>query len=156
MEMSRDYEQLTSEQIALIGYVRQGMSVEQAIRMAGGNFEDGLRFLTEDERGIAAIQFNGDLSRASVSITKDLITAQLYEERARSTNTMEGVACLKEIAKIHGLYENKVSIKTSNDDGTESKGEKTVKQIQRLDDDAIIRELDSTGVVIDLEPTKVR
>lgn len=148
----KEFAILTEQQVALLSYVRQAIPAEQAIRMAGMDIEQGYEFLQADERGTAALDFSQQMNNAHPEITVDLLTAQLYEERARSSNSMEGVACLKEIGKLHGLYEKKIKLVGEGDD--ESQGAKSLKAVQRMSDDDIIKDLDREGVTIDLLPQK--
>lgn len=145
---------LTQQQVTLLEYVRQGLPIDQCARMVGMDFETAINFLQEDSRGMEAYNYGQALHNAAPIITKDLITSQLYEERARSANAAEGVACLREIAKINGLYETKVTVKNGDGEG-ETKGQKTLRRIQQMDDKAIIDELDAGGITIDLEPEPI-
>lgn len=148
-----DADILTEQEIMLLNIVRQGIPLIQAVRMAGYmDIEEGLSFLEEDERGKQATHFNVQLHQASPQITRDLLTSQFYEERARSINAAEGVACLREVGKLHGLYETKLMIKEEG----EGKGvEKTLNQIARMEDAHIIAELSENGQELDLLPRKI-
>ena len=117
------------------------------------DIQEGIAFLEADERGRAATHFNVQLHQASPKITRDLLTSQFYEERARSTNAAEGVACLREVGKLHGLYETKLTLK---EEGSGNSTEKTLNQISRMDDGTIIEKLNElSGGEIDLLPRKI-
>jgi hypothetical protein len=145
---------LTEQEVCLLGYIRQGLPALQAIRMSGYiDIQDGLQFLEQDARGSQAMYFASQLHQVAPKITKDLLTAQFYEERSRSTTSMEGVACLREVGKLHGLYETKLLIKEAEEG--EGAVQKTMNQISRMSDEAILRDLQDEGLIIDLLPEKI-
>lgn len=150
-----DNQILTSQQIALLTYIRQGIPPEQAIRMSGMDFDEGLEFLSTDDRGTQAVGFSQTLHKTEMNITRDLLTSQMYEERARSISATEGMACLNGIAKLNGLFDNKVLVVEAGKEGEDSVAKKSLKAIQRKTDDELIAELDRDGITIDLLPTKI-
>jgi hypothetical protein len=146
---------LTSQQVAMLGYIRQSIPPEQAIRMSGMDFDDGVAFLAEDERGTQAMDFSREIRRAKPDITVELLTSQMYEERARSISAAEGMTCLMGIAKINGLMDKKVIIQDGGKDGEESAARKSLKAIQRQTDDELILEMEKEGMTLDLLPQKI-
>lgn len=152
--MDSEPEILTTQQVALLEYIRQGMPIDQAVRMAGMDFDKAAAFLATDERGAQAVEFSKTLHSTSMVITKDLLTSQFYAAMARSSSTSEDVMCLREIGKMHGLYETKVRVVEAGKE-EESEGQKSLKRIQRMDDDALLQELETTGLGMDLLPEKI-
>lgn len=152
--MSQDQELLTTQEVALLEYIRQAMPVDQAIRMAGMDFDKAAKFLATDSRGTQAVEFSKSLHNVSFNITKDLLTSQFYAAMARSASTSEDVMCLKEIAKMHGMYDNKITLINGKPE-EESTGQKSLKRIQRMDDDDLLKELELTGLNMDLLPQKI-
>ena len=145
---------LTSQQIACLSYIRQSIPPRQAVRMAGMDAAEGDRFLSEDNRGIEAVAFSRELRLTRVPITVELLTAQMYEERARAISATEGMACLNGIAKLNGLYDNKVKVKGEKDVGSD--GQTALKQMYRKTDEELMSELEeTTGHTIDLLPEKI-
>lgn len=153
--MPQDPELLTSQQIALLEYIRTAMPVDQAIRMAGLDFDEAAKFLATDERGSQAVEFAKSLSGVSIKVTKDLITSQMYGAMARSASTMEDMACLREIAKIHGLYETKINL-VNGVPAEENENQTALKAMYRKTDDELIAELsESGGTLVELLPQKI-
>lgn len=146
---------LTAQQSQLIMSLRQGMPLLVAARTANMSYEAAERFCMESEKGIAALNFSASLNQAQLQVTRDLITVQLYEERARSSTAMEGIKALTEIAKINGLYETKISVR-NGDSPDEGHNVKTAKQLERLSTPDLLAELDNTGVLIDLDPIEIK
>jgi len=115
--------------------MRQGIPWKQAARAAGMLQATVEEFLQTPR----AFQVIGDIAKLHTSrlvITKELLTLQLYEERARSATAAEGIAALKEIGKVNGLYDKaRVSAEVEGQNAVKSR-----KVLERMSDKDLMQE----------------
>lgn len=94
----------TQEEMFLYSYMR-GMSMTAAAKSVGMQPARAARFFEEDRTQIL-MQFIREQFVEDLSVTRETITQMLMEAHHSATNSMEKVACAKELGKLHGLYES--------------------------------------------------
>lgn len=77
---------------------------------------------------------------APVVVTKSQMTKLMMETYKKSASAMDEIMCLKEVAKLHGLYDNKQTNITLNI-------EQHVHQLEKMSDEELLR---LTGATDDL------
>ena len=141
--LSGDLPRMTQQEVALLTYVRMGLPVSHAARASGMTTKRASVFLECDPRGREAAEYAGSLHAATIIVTKELLTMQAYEERARSATAGEGLKALEVVAKLHeiGAYAGaaKLPAKGGTIVGEQNvKKVKNKKQLQLLSDDQLL------------------
>lgn len=138
-------EPLTPQENALVAYLTQGVPLMTAGRMSGINSPKQVLRIADKPQVKHAIQYVQHLAMERMVISKELLTSQLYEERAKAATAGEGIAALREIAKLHGLYEaQKIEVTKTEI--------KSVRQIEAMDDAELGRLVEDADFE-DLAPT---
>lgn len=145
--LSGDLPRMSQQEVALLTYIRMGLPVSHSARGAGMSMHRATTFLECDPRGREAAEYAGSLHSATIIVTKELLTLQAYEERARAATATEGLKALEVVAKLHeiGSYAgaSKALKKGAEIEGkVEPKKVRNRKQLQQMSDDELLEGAD--------------
>lgn len=104
-----DFKYLTGQEEQMLLMYFRGMNESAAARAAGySNFKSAKRFLSlESTQKI--LEYLREREFSSVRVTQETITGMLFEAHRKSANSMEEIAAIKELAKIHKIYPDQKS-----------------------------------------------
>ena len=142
--MSRQLEQ------AMMYYIR-GFSLSAASRAAGYTNATTLTDYIQSEEGNAILEYINNKHFQDIRVTRDLLTQMLFEAHAKSATATEEIAAIRELGKMHDLYENEkrksaVNLTIGNDIKIINP-----KQIERMSDQQLLELAGDSlkGLVID-------
>ena len=96
--------EMTAQEKRFCAFLRQGMPFAVACNAAGMSVERG-KLLAERHEAIASSQQHNFRMRSSEPlVTRDMLTLMLFEERERSATASEGIAAIREMGRLNGLY----------------------------------------------------
>lgn len=133
---------LTAQQKKAAALLSQGVPIS-AVAMQVGCTPRAVQKWVKLPQMQSALDYYNNLMLDRIMVTREMLTVQFYEERAKASSAMEGIAALREIGKLNGLYAPE-KVETTTDI-------KSVKQIEALDDDKLI-ELSEGDVTLIPEP----
>lgn len=143
---------LTSqEEVFLMHYLR-GQSTKAAEEAAGMAAGRGKKLLGR-ENVQKVLEFVTEQHLTDVRVTRDTLTQMLFESHAKSANATEEVMCIRELGKMHGLYESDKQRATKINQFNGDVQVNNVKQIERASEDELLR---LAGNDIALEPDQYR
>lgn len=104
-------EPLTPQEAKFVAMLCQGLPKKVAAEAAGYTAASTPYALMKKPRVLAALEQQKMLFAEKAMVNRDILTVQFYEERAKAATAGEGIAALREIGRLHGLYEaNKVEV----------------------------------------------
>lgn len=95
---------LTAQEARFCAFLRQGMHIELAANAAGLSIPAARELVQTTDVVAAAVRHSSALQSGSIIVTRDMLTLMLLEERERSGTASEGVAAIREIGRLNGLY----------------------------------------------------
>jgi hypothetical protein len=99
----RDSE-MSAQEKRFCAFLRQGMPFEVACNAAGLSVERGRALAASNEVVASSQQHNFRLRSSEPLVTRDMLTLMLFEERERSSTASEGIAAIREMGRLNGLY----------------------------------------------------
>ena len=122
---------LSVQQEQFVLYVLRGLTPTQSAKAAGYAHPstEGSRLMGLDKISLLLQHFR-DEELSAIKVTRDNLTVMLYEAHRKSANSTEEIAAIRELGKMHGVYEA---------EKTESVQIHKVEQLERLDDAELIK-----------------
>lgn len=90
---------------AMLYYMR-GFSVSAASRAAGYSTPKVLKDFLNSEEGHVIIEYLQNKHFQDIRVTRDQLTQMLFEAHSKAATATEEIAAIREIGKMHDLYEN--------------------------------------------------
>jgi len=128
-----DITPLTAQQEQFVLYALRGLTPSQAAKAAGykSHAHSG-RSLMAQEKIQALLGHLRSEELDNIKVTRDKLTIMLFEAHRKSATSTEEIAAVRELGKMHGLYEpEKVQ--------TQSLHLHKVEQLERLDDAELVK-----------------
>lgn len=140
-------------------YLR-GMSITAAATAAGYSSTTMLNRWLKSDAGKAVLDYVQKKHMGDSKITRDQITQLFFEAHAKAANATEEISAVREIAKLHDLYENEkrkgnaaVNVQINNVSNVSN-----AKQLERMTDTQLLElagsglgALNGPGAIIDPE-----
>jgi hypothetical protein len=157
-----DIKPLTSQQERFILLLLRGLSVAAAERGVG--YAEGRGKLTLKLDNVQKIlEYYKQHEFKEIRVTRDSLTQLLFEAHAKSANATEEIMAVREIGKMHDLYEGDKHKGTTIQNNTQINNITSQRQVERLTDEQLMQlagmqSLDpvrvprETPVTIDHEP----
>lgn len=95
---------LSAQEKRFCAFLRQGMPFEVACNAAGLSVERGKSLAANNEVVASSQQHNFRMRSSEPLVTRDMLTLMLFEERERSATASEGIAAIREMGRLNGLY----------------------------------------------------
>lgn len=96
--------ELTAQERRFSAFLRQGLPFEVACNAAGLSRTRGIELRDTNEVIAQSTQHNYRLQAGKPLVTTDMLTLMLFEERERSATASEGIAAIREMGRLNGLY----------------------------------------------------
>ena len=137
---------LTGQQEQLVMLHLRGLSIPEAADQAGYRSIDKARAVLRRDDVRAIMDYLRERHFRDTRVTREMLTAMLFEAHSKSETATEEVLCIRELGKMHEIYpdakRNTVEIN--------AKGEVTnVKQVRRMSDEELMK---LAGGTISLNP----
>ena len=135
---------LTPQQEKLVLLIFRGVSVKAAASHVGMDTATATEMI-ESEVAQYFIEEMRKREAKNIEITRDRLTLMLLEAHANSATAMEEIAAIRELGKMHDMYEDnkkattQINVKVTN-----------VKQIEKASDEELMK---IVGETIDLDPS---
>jgi len=128
-----DITPLTAQQEQFVLYVLRGFTPPQAAKAAGyKSHTHSARSLMELDKVQAILSHLRSEELDNIKVTRDKLTIMLFEAHRKSATATEEITAVRELGKMHGLYEpEKVQ--------TQSLHLHKVEQLERLDDAELVK-----------------
>lgn len=138
---------LTGQQEQFIMHYMRGQSIAAAERAAGYAPGRGKQLLGQPSIQ-AVIEHLREKTFKDIRVDRETLTQMLFEAHAKSANSMEEIAAIRELGKMHDLYED------AKNKGTKiqvniDKSVTNIKQIERATDEELLK---LAGETILLDP----
>lgn len=138
---------ISSQEIAFVTYVRQGLPFITAARCAGMTREHMTAF-TDDARFHAAMQYSNERAVSVLNVTRDMLNYMLMEAHSLASNATEQIMAIRELGKLNGLYPSATPAKGMViEHGKPTSG----RALQQMDDDKLLQHAGYDN----LDPVKV-
>lgn len=98
------YTELSAQERRFSAFLRQGMPFAVACNASGLSVERGRKLAATNEVVASSEQHNLRLRTGEPLVTRDMLTMMLFEERERSGTASEGIAAIREMGRLNGLY----------------------------------------------------
>ena len=124
---------LTSQQERFLLAILRGASVDSAEQAVGYTRGGGRRVLA-NESVAKILEYFRQHTFKDIRVTRDSLTNMLLEAHAKAANATEEVIAIREMGKMHGLYEsdNQRATKVINQSLTINNTPQNAKQMERL------------------------
>lgn len=123
---------------AVLMYIR-GHSVSAAARAAGYKNPNQLKAWIESEEGEQVLKYVQQKHLSDIKVTRELITQLFFEAHAKAATSTEEISALRELAKLHDLYENEKRRGAINVEINNTHNVTNQKQIDRLSDEELMQ-----------------
>lgn len=138
---------ISSQEIAFVTYVRQGLPFITAARCAGMTREHMTAF-TDDARFHAAMQYSNERAVSVLNVTRDMLNYMLMEAHSLASNATEQIMAIRELGKLNGLYPSATPAKgVVIEHGKPNSG----RALQQMDDEKLLQHAGYDN----LDPVKV-
>lgn len=138
---------ISSQEIAFVTYVRQGLPFITAARCAGMTREHMTAF-TDDARFHAAMQYSNERAVSVLNVTRDMLNYMLMEAHSLASNATEQIMAIRELGKLNGLYPSATPAKGMViEHGKPTSG----RALQQMDDEKLLQHAGYDN----LDPVKV-
>lgn len=136
---------LTGQQEMFVLHYMRGQSIAAAERAAGYSAGWGRRLLALPSVQ-HVIEYLREKTFRDIRVDREQLTQMLFEAHQKSANATEEVMCIRELGKMHGLYEsdNQKGTKIINGDVHVT----NIKQIERASDKELL-ELAGSSITLD-------
>jgi len=135
---------LTEQEKQALHYLAYGFTKAAAAKAAG--FPSTAVFQRQHVQ--EAMDELNNTATAEIKVTRDMLTQMLFESHRKSATATEEIAAVREIGKLHGLYESDRMKQTTNINVN------VIEQIESLPDDELL-ELANIDGVYTLEPEPI-
>jgi len=124
---------LTAQQEQFVLYILRGMAPTQAARGAGYKSPSSTAGqLMQMDKIQAVLAHLRSEEMDSIKVTRDQLTLMLFEAHRKSATATEEITAVRELGKMHGLYEpDKVQ--------TQNLHLHKVEQLERMDEDDLVK-----------------
>lgn len=95
---------MSAQELRFCAFLRQGLHLELAANAAGLSIPAARELVQSTDVVAAAARHASALQNGAILVTRDMLTLMLLEERERSATASEGVAAIREIGRLNGLY----------------------------------------------------
>ena len=128
-----DITPLTAQQEQFVLYVLRGFTPSQAAKAAGyKSYNQSGSSLMKMDKIQAILGHLRSEELDNIKVTRDKLTIMLFEAHRKSATATEEITAVRELGKMHGLYEpEKVQ--------TQSMHYHKVEQLERLDDSELVK-----------------
>ena len=151
-----DIKPLTRQlETAMMFYMR-GFSAVAASKAAGYVNSKVLRAFIESEEGHAILEYLQNRHFQDIRVTRDHLTQMLFEAHAKAATATEEIAAIRELGKMHDLYENdkrKGAVNVNIDNAVKIANPK---QLERMSNEQLLQFVgdDIKGLLIEGEVEK--
>ena len=145
-----DIKPLTRQQEMFVMHYLKGQSVASAAR-AAGYAPTVARRLMNQQNVKRIIEHMRDKTLRDIRVTRETLTEMLFEAHSHAETSTEEVNAIRELGKMHGLYESDSQKATKIIQGDVNVT--NIKHIERASDAEL---MDLAGEFIELEPEKLK
>ena len=96
---------LTSQEEHYVIYRLRGLSPAQAATAAGYSHAVSGYALEKKDKIQRALSHFRERQASEIKVTRDMLTRMLFEAHSHSANATEEIAAIRELGKMHGIYE---------------------------------------------------
>lgn len=141
-----DAPMLTEQERTLVVSLARGMTLAQAARLAGYTQTTSAKKALERPHVASALgaMRNSLLASLGNAVTRENLTLMLFEAHRNAATATEQIAAIREIGKMHGLYEPERKVVDAHISGA-------VQHIRQLDDAELVRLAGLSTSDIDIE-----
>jgi len=143
-----DIPALTGQQEQFLMHYLRGQSIAAAERAAGYAPGRGKTLLAK-ESVQHILKHLRDKEFKDIRVDREVLTQMLFEAHQKSANATEEVMAIRELGKMHDLYED-AKHKGNTTNVLIDKSVTNIKQIERASEDELMK---IAGEVIDLDPS---
>lgn len=134
---------LNRQQMAFVHSYSHLHNINLACQAAGVTRDTGVRWLKESPEVNANLDFYEAEALVEVKVTRGMLTNMLLESHRKAANSTEEIAAIREMGKMHGVYEPE---KTVSVNANYTK----VEQLETLSDEELLQMVDPAEM--DLNP----